>query len=71
MTSGEEDNFEPLVVLELSSSTPAATKEWVIRRLTDDHMKDDGAGLLVRLETEPENRVRIFLSRVSKCYLSF
>jgi len=53
--------FEPLVVLEFSPTTPAVTKEWVIKRLTASHEEDEGADLLVRYDTDPESHVRILL----------
>ena len=57
MSWDENDNFEPLVVLHLSPSTPAVTKEWIIKRLTAKHSEDEGADLLARFESTPENRV--------------
>lgn len=57
MSSDESDYFEPLVVLQFSSSTPNLTKDWVIRRLTDDRQDDEGAGFLVRWDKDPESRV--------------
>jgi hypothetical protein len=60
MSSDKNDNFEPLVVLHLSPSTPAATKQWIIRRLTASHDEDEGAGLLARFEPNPENHVKLF-----------
>jgi hypothetical protein len=60
MSAEENENFEPLVVLQLSPSTPAATKEWIIKRLTASHDEDEGAGLLARYEPDPENHVQVF-----------
>jgi len=60
MSSNENENFEPLVVLQLAPSTPAATKEWIIKRLTASHTDDEGASLLARFEPDPENLVIIF-----------
>jgi hypothetical protein len=60
MSADENENFEPLVVLQLSPSTPAATKEWIIKRLTASHDEDEGAGLLARYEPDPENHVQVF-----------
>lgn len=57
MQTYNEENFEPLVVLQFSNSTPAATKEWVIRRLTANHHEDQGANLLVRYESSSEYNV--------------
>ena len=68
MSSDEIDNFEPLVVLQLSPSTPAATKQWIIKRLTASHAEDEGAGLLARFEPNPENHVKSFLV-LQKFYL--
>ena len=59
MSSYENQNFSPLVVLEFSPLTPVETKEWVIKRLTASQDEDDGAGLLVRYESDPESHVRI------------
>ena len=53
------DYFETLVVLQFSPLTPAATKEWVIRRLTASQDEDDGAGLLARFDKDPESHVRV------------
>ncbi|CAF0837646.1 unnamed protein product [Rotaria sp. Silwood1] len=61
MSSYENENFEPLVVLQFSSSTPPATKEWVIKRLTASHNDDQGAGLLAQYETSPESDNNIIL----------
>lgn len=57
MSSDDSDNFEPLVVIQLSSSTPSVTKQWIINRLTATHNEDEGAGLLARFEPNPENHV--------------
>ena len=65
MTMSEEtslnnsDYFETLVVLQFSPLTPAATKEWVIQRLTASQDEDDGAGLLARFDKDPESHVRV------------
>ncbi|CAF3881681.1 unnamed protein product [Rotaria sp. Silwood2] len=61
MSSDENEDFEPLVVLQFSSSTPRATKEWVIQRLTASHNDDQGAGLLARYDTSPESDNNIIL----------
>ena len=66
MSFDEADDFEPLVVLQLSPTTPAITKEWIIHRLTASHNEDEGAGLLARFERGTESRV----SRTKTiCYL--
>ena len=57
MSTEDNENFEPLVVLQLSPSTPAAIKQWIIKRLTASHGEDEGAGLLARFEPNPENHV--------------
>lgn len=57
MSYEDNDNFEPLVVLQLSPSTPEVTKQWIIKRLTATQDEDDGAGLLARFEPNPENHV--------------
>ena len=62
MSSYEGSNFEPLVVLQFSSTTPTVTKEWAIKRLVASQDEGDGAGLLVRYDTDPESRVRILYS---------
>ncbi|UJR16383.1 hypothetical protein I4U23_003286 [Adineta vaga] len=56
MSFDEKDDFEPLVVLQLSPTTPAVTKEWIIHRLTANQYEDEGAGLLARFESNTENR---------------
>jgi hypothetical protein len=61
MSSSENSNFEPLVVLQFSPKTPAETKEWVIKRLTASQDEDEGADLLVRYDTDPESHVRFFV----------
>ncbi|CAF1198507.1 unnamed protein product [Rotaria sordida] len=61
MSSRENEDFEPLVVLQFSSSTPPATKEWVIKRLTANPNDDQGAGLLARYDTDPESDKRVIL----------
>ncbi len=61
MSSSENSMFEPLVVLEFSPTTPAVTKQWVIKRLTASHEEDEGADLLVRYDTDPESHVRMLL----------
>lgn len=53
--------FESLVVVELSSSTPQQTKDWLIKRLTDSQEQDDGADLLVRYDSDPESHNDILL----------
>jgi hypothetical protein len=58
MPSDENETFEPLVIVQFSLSTPAVTKEWVIKRLTAKRHEDEGAGLLVRYEPTPENKVK-------------
>jgi hypothetical protein len=60
MSSNENEDFEPLVVLQLAPTTPAATKEWIIKRLTASHTDDEGACLLARFEPDPENQVIVF-----------
>ena len=55
----ERDEFEPLVVLQFSPSTPATTKTWLVERITARHDDDEGAELLARFENEPDNRVRL------------
>lgn len=62
MPSSDNENFEPLVILQLSPSTPAATKEWIIKRLTAKHAEDEGADLLARFEPNPENQVKVLFS---------
>lgn len=57
MSFDENDNFEPLVVIHLAQTTPAATKQWLIKRLTDKHDEDDGADLLARFEYNPDSQV--------------
>jgi hypothetical protein len=59
MSSHPDPSFEPLVVLHFSPTTPVQTKEWVIKRLTASQDEDEGAGLLVRYDTDPESHVRI------------
>jgi hypothetical protein len=59
MYTDEKENFEPLIVLQLSPTTPTATKEWIINRLTASHDEDEGAGLLARFEPNPENHVKL------------
>ena len=59
MSAHEGSNFEPLVVLQFSSTAPTATKEWAIKRLVASQDEGDGAGLLVRYDTDPESHVRI------------
>jgi hypothetical protein len=59
MASHENPNFEPLVVLHFTPTTPDVTKQWVIKRLTASQDEDDGAGLLVRYDTDAESHVRI------------
>jgi hypothetical protein len=54
------DKFEPLVVLQFAPVTPDSTKDWVIKRLTASQDEDDGAGLLVRYDNDPESHVRRF-----------
>jgi len=61
MSSNENEDFEPLVVLQLAPTTPAATKEWIIKRLTASHNDDEGACLLARFEPDPENQVIVFV----------
>jgi hypothetical protein len=61
MTSYDDPNFSPLVVLQFSPLAPAETKEWVIKRLTASQDEDEGAGLLVRYDPDPESHVKIFL----------
>ncbi|CAF3286759.1 unnamed protein product [Rotaria sp. Silwood2] len=61
MTSYENSNFEPLVVLHFSPTTPDETKNWVIKRLTARQDEDDGADLLVRYDTDPESHNNILL----------
>ena len=57
MSSTPSPNFEPLVVLHFTNTVPAATKEWVIKRLTASQEENDGADLLVRYDTDPESHV--------------
>ncbi len=66
MSSSEDSIFEPLVVLQFSPTTPTVTKEWAIRRFTAGHDQEDGAGLLVRYDTDPESHVRkiVFLLHI-------
>ncbi|CAF4351236.1 unnamed protein product, partial [Adineta steineri] len=54
-------NFEPLVVLQFSSTIPDVTKEWVIKRLTASQVENDGADLLVRYDMDPESHNNILL----------
>ncbi|CAF1311319.1 unnamed protein product [Adineta steineri] len=54
-------NFEPLVVLQFSSTIPDVTKEWVIKRLTASQEENDGADLLVRYDMDPESHNNILL----------
>ena len=54
----DNEIFEPLVVLQLSSTTPSLTKEWIIRRLTANQWEEKGAGLLARFDGDPESHVR-------------
>jgi len=62
MSSDENNEFEALVVLQFSSSTPTTTKNWVVQRLTDDHHDDDGgAGFLVRWDKDPQSQNNILL----------
>jgi hypothetical protein len=58
VSSSANEDFEPLVVLQFSSTTPGAIKEWVIKRLNAKPGEDEGAGLLARFELSPESRVR-------------
>jgi hypothetical protein len=60
MSSDGNEDFEPLVVLQLSPATPEATKRWIINRLTASHDEDEGAALLARFEPNPENHVSSF-----------
>jgi hypothetical protein len=60
MYTDEKENFEPLIVLQLSPTTPTATKEWIINRLTAGHDEDEGAGLLARYEPNSENHVKLY-----------
>ncbi|CAF1291293.1 unnamed protein product [Adineta steineri] len=53
--------FEPLVVLQFSSTIPDVTKEWVIKRLTASQEENDGADLLVRYDMDPESHNNILL----------
>jgi len=55
-----EINFEPLVVIHLSPTIPASTKQWLLKRLTDKHDQDEGADLLARFEFNPESQVIVF-----------
>ena len=59
MSTASNVNFEPLVVLHFSNATPAATKEWVISRLTASQDDNDGADLLVRYDPDPESHVSV------------
>jgi hypothetical protein len=59
MSSTSSSNFEPLVVLHFTNTTPAATKEWVIKRLTASQEEHDGADLLVRYDTDSESHVSL------------
>ncbi|CAF1211313.1 unnamed protein product [Adineta ricciae] len=61
MSTASNANFEPLVVLHFSNATPAATKEWVINRLTASQNDNDGADLLVRYDPDPESHNNILL----------
>jgi hypothetical protein len=69
MSSDVDEDFEPLVVLQLSPTIPDATKKWVINRLTASHDDDEGAGLLARFEPTPENQVNSLLSVLQKINL--
>ncbi|CAF0803540.1 unnamed protein product [Rotaria sordida] len=61
MTLYDNFDFKPLVVLHFSSTTPDETKNWVVKRLIARPDEDDGAGLLVRYETDPESHNDILL----------
>ena len=58
MSSSDNENFEPLVVLQFSATTPGAIKEWVVKRITAKQDEDEGADLLARFEATTESRVR-------------
>ena len=59
MAADGSDYFEPLVILQFSSSAPTATKQWVLERLTASHNDDEGAGFLARYEIDAERNVRL------------
>ena len=69
MSYEENENFEPLVVLQLSSLTPDATKKWIIQRLTANHY--EGADLLARFEIDMENNVKSSSSSSSAIKFNF
>ena len=71
MSSYENSNFEPLVVIHFASTTPDETKEWVIKRLTASQDEDDGAGLLVRYDTDPESHVSINLLSILTLFIFY
>ena len=58
MAADGSDYFEPLVVVQFSTSAPSATKQWVLERLTASHNDDEGAGFLARYEIDAEKNVR-------------
>ena len=58
MATDGSDYFEPLVIVQFSSSAPSATKQWVLERLTASHNDDEGAGFLARYEIDAEKNVR-------------
>lgn len=69
MSSDENNEFEALVVLQFSSSTPTSTKNWVVQRLVDDHHEDDaGAGFLVRWDKDPQSQVK---NKTKNCFSRF
>ena len=71
MSWKENEDFEPLVVLQLSPSTPVATKEWIVKRLTANHDEDEGAGLLARFEPNLEQKVKYFFCFTGRKILDF
>ena len=66
MSFDENEDFEPLVVLQLSPATPETTKQWIINRLTAGHNEDEGAELLARFEPNPDNHVNSLVFRHRK-----
>jgi hypothetical protein len=57
MAFDEQNNFDALVVMQFSSSTPAEIKDWTFKRITASHIEDEGAGFLARYETDEHNQV--------------
>lgn len=70
MSSHDNSNFEPLVVIHFSPQTPDETKNWMIKRLTASPDENDGADLLVRYDNDPESHVRLYLCSKELFFIS-